>query len=114
MTVRLGRVLICFLLWLGIVGCTAAFWSRPLLLTGILASGSIGLLAAWRGRREWLMYACGFVLGPVGEIVAVRGGAWSYSGAAWLIPLWLAPGWGMAAVVLLKLAEAIGPEAPRR
>ena len=54
------------------------------------------------------MYACGFVLGPGGEIVAVYNGAWQYSEAPWLIPLWLPPAWGLAALILLRLAKALG------
>ena len=60
------------------------------------------------------MYACGFVLGPGGEIVAVYRGVWQYPGAPWLIPLWLPPAWGLTALILFKLARAIGPEARGR
>ena len=108
------RVLVCVLLWLGIVTCAAALWRSPVVLTAVFGTASVLMLAIWRGRRRWLMYACGLVLGPTGEIVAVYHGAWSYADAAWLIPPWLPPAWGMAALVLLELAVAIGSESPRR
>lgn len=59
------------------------------------------------------MYAFGFVLGPAGELVAVARGAWTYAEAPLLVPLWLPPAWGLAALILFRLATSIEPESPR-
>ncbi|MFQ5528113.1 MAG: hypothetical protein ACE5GX_17885 [Thermoanaerobaculia bacterium] len=110
---RARSILTCVSLWAAMVVCAGVLWHRPLVLAAIYATASVTLLAHWKQPGDWLMYACGFVLGPGGEIVAIYGGAWRYAETVWLIPAWLPPAWGMAALILLRLARAIGSEAPR-
>ena len=115
MTNRNRQVLICILLWAAIAASAAVFWRHPVGLAAVYLAASAAVLAVWRrSRPAWIMYACGFVLGPGGEMVGVHYGAWQYTDAPWLIPIWLPPAWGLAAVVLLELALAIGSESPRR
>ncbi len=107
------QILTCILLWAAIVACASALWRQPLPLTGVYVAASLVLLTLWRSRQERAMYALGFVLGPGGEILAVYHGAWQYADSPWLVPVWLPPAWGLAALILLKLARAVGPESPR-
>ncbi len=106
-------MLTCIALWVVLVLCAAALWQSPLTLTAIYIAGSAVCLVLWWSKQAGVMYACGFVLGPGGELVAVAYGAWEYAEALFLIPLWLPPAWGLAALILFRLATSIGPESRR-
>jgi len=77
-------------------------WRQPFLLTGILLSTGIAVLALLRTRQVITCYLIGFVLGPAAEYFAVAFGAWAYSIPmdGTILPLWLPFGWGIAAVTL--------------
>lgn len=98
--------------WAALVACAALFWRQVWLLAGIYLLASVVLLALGT-RRDATIYVLGFLLGPGGEIVAVHFGVWQYANAAWLIPIWLPPAWGLAALILYRLTIAIGRSADR-
>jgi hypothetical protein len=68
---------------------------------------SIFVLWRWYSRGNLIFYFVAFVLGPLGEIFAVHGGAWTYSKPLFLIPIWLPFLWGIAALVFKKVAETL-------
>jgi hypothetical protein len=47
------------------------------------------MLRKWHSRSDLMFYVVAFVLGPLGEIVAVSSGAWEYARPSYLIPMWL-------------------------
>ena len=81
-------------------------WSRPVVLSVCLAVISVFLLGRWHSKGDVLFYAVAFVLGPVGEAIAIRSGAWAYSKPMWLIPLWLPIVWGVVALFLKNLVQS--------
>jgi hypothetical protein len=52
-------------------------------------------------------YFVAFVLGPLGELIAICFGAWSYAEPFYFIPIWLPFIWGIAALFMKKLAETL-------
>jgi len=88
---------------------------RSLALTGVL----IALLAATyfidhEPRDIWFPVG-GFVFGPLTEMLSIGRGGWEYSTQDFLgIPLWLPFGWAAAALLLRRLADALGELGSRR
>ena len=82
-------------------------WPRPTMLSACLVLISLSLLYRWHTRRDLLFYSVAFVLGPLGEAIAVRSGAWTYANPFSLIPLWLPLLWGVVALFLKNLCESL-------
>lgn len=91
--------------YLSIVFCAALLWSRPWLLTVIFLGASLLLLRQWYSAPNLFFYGVAFVLGPVGEVIAVQGGAWKYSGDTTIIPPWLPFAWGLTILFIIRVAE---------
>ncbi len=63
-----------------------------------------------RGRSpgETAVVILASAFGPSAEMIAIMGGAWSYSTHAVLpVPLWLFPLWGGAALWILRLGKRL-------
>ncbi len=105
----LVRALALFALYLGVVLFAGLFWDRPLLLVGLYVAMSALALWAWGSREVVAIFFAGFVLGPAGEILAVRLGAWEYTSAGGLVPIWLPLAWGLTSIFLLKLSHTMTP-----
>jgi len=84
-------------------------WSKPILLSACLAIVSVILLYRWHSKADVLFYAAAFVLGPLGELIAIRSGAWTYSKPIFLIPLWLPIVWGVVGLFLKNLCRSLLP-----
>lgn len=80
-------------------------WQKPLTLLLGLAVISVLMLQRWHGRADLFFYSTGFVLGPLGEAMAVNFGAWSYAKAQFLIPIWLPFLWGIASLLVKRLCD---------
>ena len=91
--------------YLSIVFCAALLWSRPWLLTAVFLGASLLLLRQWYSKQNLFFYGVAFVLGPVGEVIAVAGGAWRYSGVEAVIPPWLPFAWGLTILFIIRVAE---------
>ena len=81
------------------------FWRSSFVLLGLYVLISALMIYKWHRGSDLCLYFTGFVLGPLGEIVPVYVGAWTYSGSPYLIPIWLPFLWGIVALSLKKLCE---------
>lgn len=94
-------------IYVAIVLLVSSAWSRPWLLLGGVLAGSALMLWRWHGRRDVIFYLAGFFLGPLCELAAVYFHAWSYARPLVLIPVWLPCLWGMAALFMNRLCDAL-------
>ena len=94
-------------IYLVAIALVCLLWARPMVLALCFVVMSFLVLRRWHTRSDLFIYAVGFVLGPGGEMVAIHFGAWEYAEPFLLVPLWLPPVWGVAAVVMRRLAETL-------
>ena len=81
---------------------------RPALLVVLLVATALATFAFWRRRHVVYLYVVGGIIGPCGEMIAVKAGAWAYADPAFLgIPAWLPFAWGLATVLIGGIAETI-------
>ena len=86
-------------------------WERPWWTLGVLLALSAVAVAAARDRgRTALLWLVVAVLGPAAEYLCIWGGAWHYRVTAdhLLVPLWLAPCWGLAGLFFVTLGMMLG------
>ena len=96
--------------WVGIAIAFALMmaigWIYPVKLTLLLTAGAV-LIVAWDKRKGvdfWFFVPA--VIGPVGDMIAISGGAWTYAAPVWGgIPLWLPAIWGLAGIVGRRVVE---------
>jgi hypothetical protein len=102
------RQIVALLLIYALCIALASFlWSHPIILSVCLVLIGVFMLHRWHSKTDLLFYSVAFLLGPLGEAIAVRSGAWSYSKPTFLIPLWLPLLWGIVGVFLKKLCESL-------
>ena len=82
-------------------------WDKPVTLTICYVLISILVLMKWHTKGDLLFYFVTFVLGPLGESVAIYLGAWEYSRPLYLIPSWLPFLWGNSALFLKNISDTI-------
>ena len=102
-----GRILFCIFIWLLLVFMAGLMWQTPVELFFSYCLLSLYLLHRFRSKSSLIYFAIGFVLGPLGEIVTVSLGAWSYTNTSFIFPVWLPLAWGIAAICLKQLGDAI-------
>ncbi len=74
----------------------------------ILAALWIVAMIFWHDQRDLMIFIVAAIAGPLGEIIAIRFGVWSYANPTFLgIPLWLPLLWGFFAMMLSKVATTI-------
>ncbi len=100
LTFELGLYALCIVL-------VGSLWQKPVILTVCYVVISIAALIKWRTKSDLLFYCITFVLGPIGESVAVYLGAWEYSKPLYLIPSWLPFLWGICALFLKNISETL-------
>ncbi len=98
---------IALLLFLSDFLLAATLWSKPLLLAAVYVVLTMGALTLWHRRADIVYYAVPFVIGPFGELVAIRGGAWSYTDAGLMFPIWLPVAWGLAGICIRRISHSI-------
>lgn len=104
---RLLRAVRYLPIYVACVAPAALLWHQPAVLTFVYAVTSV-LLLAWRHSTTDLIYFfVPFLLGPAGEIFAVRGGAWVYSDQTTTLPLWLPFVWGIAGLFMKNVSAAL-------
>jgi putative membrane protein len=82
-------------------------WQKPMLLLLCLVTLSALMLCRWHQRSDVFFYLVGFVLGPLGEAMAVHFGAWAYAQPLFLVPIWLPCLWGVAALFVKRLCDTL-------
>lgn len=98
--------------WLGLLAMLL-FWEHGLAsLLATLLVFSVRL-ALWYERADLWIFAVGAVHGTAAEIVATRAGVWSYARPEWLgVPAWLPFAWGLAAVLIVRMAQNLPGPSP--
>jgi uncharacterized membrane protein YoaT (DUF817 family) len=105
------RIILCLSIYLVFVVLVGALWARPNLLLLCLALLSAAMLSQWHTRSDLIFYFVSFLLGTVGEILIVGMGAWSYALPLFRVPIWLPVAWGVAMLLMKKIAEVRTGEA---
>lgn len=82
-------------------------WDKPVLLIVCYAVISMTVFTKWHTKSDLFFYFVAFVLGPIGESVAIYFGAWVYSKPFYLIPLWLPFLWGICALFMKNISETL-------
>ena len=94
------------LLFLGGIISISLFFRNNVVLTGLLILAWILGLKFWHKREDIFFFLSGSIVGPVGEIVCIKFGVWSYSNPSFFgIPMWLPFAWGLATVLIKRFAE---------
>jgi hypothetical protein len=107
MTTRWIRALGYFPIYVVLIGLAAGLWPRPVLLTGCYAVFAAGMLTRWHGSSDVGFFCLAAILGPLGEVVCIRAGAWEYAQPWGDIPIWLPLAWGIAGLYLKKTTEVL-------
>ena len=99
------------LLFLITVFIIALSWKNNVLtLVLLLVLWSIPIFF-WPKKGDLAYFFMAFILGPIGEIVAIKFGAWQYSNPDFLgIPIWLPFLWGCSAVLFNRLKNIFSQE----
>jgi hypothetical protein len=97
---ELGIYALCIIL-------VGLLWHRPVILIICYVTISIIVLIKWHTKSDLLFYFATFVLGPLGESVAIYPRAWKYSRPLYLIPSWLPFLWGICALFLKNISETL-------
>ncbi|MBU1111411.1 MAG: hypothetical protein ABIG93_02335 [archaeon] len=85
-----------------------SFWNKNWLIAlTLLALYIIGNMF-WHKKYDYVYYIAGFVIGPTAEIIAASFGVWTYANPSILnIPIWLPFAWGLAAIMILRIAQTV-------
>lgn len=101
------ELLIGFGIYMLCVALARFLWDYSIVLTLCYFFLSIVVLYRWYTKTNLILYFVAFVLGPLGEVMVIQGGAWAYSDPFCFIPVWLPFVWGIAALVMKKLSEIL-------
>jgi uncharacterized membrane protein YoaT (DUF817 family) len=100
------RALISAILAFSTLLATAALWRHSLALIALVLAVGLAIFMLRPTRPSLVVYAVGFVFGPLAEILGIHAGAWSYSSSDFLgIPVWLPFVWGNAALFIQNTGE---------
>ena len=100
-----GRILVDAVAFVALLSSAGLLWRSSWLLSAVYIAISLFLLSTRWSPQTVAYYLVGFCLGPVAEFYAVLNGAWQYTGARWVLPLWLPFGWGISAVLLKSVGD---------
>ena len=82
------------------------FWRHVIFLTGCLVVLYAIGNRFWHKKHDYVFFVIGAILGPMAEVVCIYFRVWSYSNPTFLgIPLWLPFAWGIAALMITRIAE---------
>ncbi len=88
------------------IGFISALKGQVILLTIVLILLSVIANRVWHQKHDIFFYITGAILGPLSEIVCTNFGVWRYAHPTFFsIPLWLPFAWGLAAVLITRIAE---------
>jgi hypothetical protein len=78
------------------------------LMAGSVLAVVFGRGLAWGAKGDAALFLVGFVCGSAIETAGTALGVWSYAQPSFLnLPLWLPPAWGLSAVVLFRIGQAL-------
>jgi len=91
------------------VALTMLFRSHNVLMAGGILAVFAMREVLWHSRGDVRIFLIGLFFGCSIEIAGVALGVWMYTDPTFLgIPLWLPAAWGISAVVLMHVGQAIG------
>lgn len=89
------------------IGLASALWRNPVVLLLGFIGLSVLMLLRWHALDDVVSFLVPFVLGPVGEFIAIYNGAWHYSKPLLLVPIWLPFAWGCASLYMKRTADVL-------
>jgi len=94
-------------IYVWVLSLASFLWEWPVVLLLCFVATSALMLLRWHRRSDVFFYVAGFVLGPLGEAMAVHFNAWQYSKPFFLVPVWLPCLWGIAALFVKRLCDTL-------
>jgi len=95
--------IIVFVVGLAII---CLFYENNILTFVLLLLGFIGVITLHPKKHDLLFFFFAFVIGPIGEIVAIHFGVWTYANPSFLgIPIWLPLVWGLAFICIKRFIQ---------
>ena len=89
----------------GIASIALFFQNNFLLSVLLVVAWAIGI-KFWHKKQDILFFVTGAIIGPIGEIVCIYFGVWQYTNSSFLgIPIWLPLAWGLATMLVKRIAE---------
>jgi len=84
------------------------FWENNLLASVLVLLVYLLIRFLWPKKHDDIYFITGGIIGPVVEIICIHFGIWSYTNPSGLgIPLWLPLAWGLATVMITRIAGTI-------
>ena len=94
-------------IYIACIGLAGLLWQRPVLLAICYIAISAVILTFYHSKGDLIYFFVPFFLGPLGEMVPIAFGAWTYSKPLVLVPLWLPFVWGLAGLFMRRTSTAI-------
>lgn len=83
-------------------------WRNTLLATVLVLALFLIRDLFWHKKNDYGFFITGALLGTATEIICTQFGIWVYSNPTFLnIPLWLPFAWGLAGLLIVRIAECI-------
>jgi hypothetical protein len=84
------------------------FYENILYTTILLLIITLVGLLKWKSKLATITFFCGFIFGPIAEIIAISFGVWQYSVTNLInVPWWLFILWGDAAVFFFETTKEV-------
>ena len=81
-------------------------YTNNILLTSILSVMLLLGIKGWYKSHDIYFLLSGAIIGPIGEIICIYFGTWTYANPTVLgIPIWLPIIWGLATMMIRRVAE---------
>ncbi len=97
------RDLIIF--WIFIV-MLSFFWKNTIATACIIIAIYLVRAYFWKKKGDVALYITGFILGTAAELFGTSMGVWQYAQTDFLnVPLWLPFAWGVALVLMYRIAQ---------
>ncbi|MEM7354198.1 MAG: hypothetical protein AAF657_25565 [Acidobacteriota bacterium] len=89
------------------IALAGLLWQRPLGLLCLYVAISVLILWKFHAKGDLIYYFVPFFMGPLGELLPVALGAWTYSKPLWMIPMWLPFVWGLAGLFMRRTSVVL-------
>tara|TARA_Y100000034_G_C6870965_1_gene397651 strand:- start:808 stop:1158 length:351 start_codon:yes stop_codon:yes gene_type:complete len=102
------ELILDFVLFVVAIALIVKFYRNNFLLTILLIIGWIVAMKIWHDKDDIYFFVMAGILGPIGEIIAIHFGVWSYANPSFLgIPVWLPLVWGLSIMLIKRLSEVL-------
>lgn len=93
-------------LYIACIAFAGLLWQRPVVLCLVYVSISALVLWKYHCKGDLIYFFVPFFMGPLGELLPVALGSWTYAKPLWMIPLWLPFVWGLAGLFMRRTSVA--------